>query len=201
MAVMARCLSPFCFGLLLALGGCEGPAVVPTSYKEYQSSDKNFKLQYPAEWKAESGGRGATAWVKFTSGDAKIAVDTSAVGSIVGDIAASGGPMAGMVGVAPGAAAAQAPVDVVHQREKAGFEQDEGVKEEEPAAATTGFGPGRKSEFSGSRTIGGFVHGCRVTVVGPQYRIRLVCECPKSEWEKLKPAFDKAIESLSRGAQ
>jgi hypothetical protein len=184
---------------LLAIAGCEGPAVVPASYKEYVSGDKSFKLQVPAQWTTEDSARPGNVWATFKSGGAKIAVETSAAGSVIGDIA--GGPMGGMVGLAPaGGAQTQAPVDVVHQKEKAGFESDEGVKEGEPAPVTTACGEGRKSEFTGSRTIGPRVRGYRVTVVGPQYRVRLVCECPVTEWDKLKPAFDKAIESLGRGS-
>ncbi len=63
----------------------------------------------------------------------------------------------------------------------------------------TGFPDARKSEFSGSKTFGGKIRGCRVTALSSHKRIRVVCECPESEWEALKPAFDKAIESVAMG--
>jgi hypothetical protein len=92
-----------------------------------------------------------------------------------------------------------APVAVVHEHERPGFEEEKGVTEEKPAVVKTGFPDARKSEFSGSKTFGGTIRGCRVTALGADKRISVVCECPESEWEALKPAFNKAIESVAMG--
>ncbi len=186
-------------GLLLATCGCGDRAVVPASYSTYQSTDSPFRIEYPAQWEAKGGGRTGYAWASFTSGSAEIAVDTNTAGSAIGDMARTGGPMAAMVGVQTGSGdgVPLTPVGAVHRREKADFERDTGVAEQEPAAVRTGFGESQKSEFTGAQTFGGTIHGYRVTALGLDYRFRVVCKCPESEWNDLKPAFDKVIESLA----
>ena len=182
-------------GAALAIAGCTGKAVVPTSYSMYNSKDGSFQIQYPAGWEADGGDRSGYAWAKFTSGNAVISVDANVVGSLLGDIAKRK-----MVhgGILPDQEE-RSPAAVVHEQEKGGFEEEEGVTEQEPVIVKTGFPDARKSEFSGSKTFGGAIRGCRVTALGTDKRIRVVCECPESEWEALKPAFDKAIESVAMG--
>ena len=172
----------------------------PTSYSTYKAQDGSFTIQCPADWEVEGGGKGGYSWAKFTSGSAKIAVDTSAVSSIVNDIAHAGGGMAGLVGVAP-SEPEQSSVAAVHNREKQDFEEEAGVQEQRPVPASTGFGDSRKSEFTGTRTFGGAIRGYRVTTMGLNHRFRVVCECAEPDWNDLKPVFDKVIESLSRRAQ
>jgi hypothetical protein len=184
-------------GAVLAIGGCTGKAVVPTSYSTYNAKDGSFQIQYPEGWESDGGDTRDYAWAKFTSGGAVISVDANAVGSLLGDIA---GPRTMHVGgqvVTPDEE--NAPVAKVHEHEKEGFESDEGVTEEKPVVVRTGFPDARKSEFSGSKTFGGKFRGCRVTALSVNKRVRVVCECPESEWESLKPAFDKAIQSVAMG--
>jgi hypothetical protein len=186
---------PAALGALLAIGGCAGNAVVPTSFDTYNANDGSFQIQYPAGWEADGGGRSGYAWAKFTSGDAEISVDANAVGSVIGDIAKTGG-------IALGIAADhedRTPVVAVHANEKAQFEDAMGVSEDKPVPVKTGFSDARKSEFKGAKTFGGAIRGCRVTALGVDKRIRVVCQCSDSEWDALKPAFDKAVESLSLG--
>ncbi len=72
------------FGAVLAIGGCAGKAVVPTSYSTYNAKDGSFQIQYPAGWEADGGDRSGYAWAKFTSGGAVISVDANVVGSLIG---------------------------------------------------------------------------------------------------------------------
>jgi hypothetical protein len=183
------------FGAILAIAGCTGKAVVPTSYDKYNAKDGSFQIQYPAGWESDGGDRSGYAWAKFTSGGAVISVDANVAGSLLGDIAKTRGH--GLI--TPDQEEARSPVAAVHEHEKQGFEEEEGVTEQEPAIVKTGFPDARKSEFSGSKTFGGAIRGYRVTALGTDKRIRVVCECPESEWEALKPAFDKAIESVAMG--
>ncbi|MBN2578340.1 MAG: hypothetical protein JXB10_05055 [Pirellulales bacterium] len=183
-------------GLVVALGGCNEPAVIPGSYQTYNHPDGTFKIEYPTEWEAKGDGKGCCAWASFTSGGAEIQVDTSTAGSLVGDIARSRGQMGGgMADPDP----QFAPVAEAHEHGKEGFEEAEEVVEQESVPIVTGLGDGRKSEYTGSSTFGGKKHGYRATALARDYQIRVICECPESEWESLKPAFDKVIESLSQG--
>jgi hypothetical protein len=111
-----------------------------------------------------------------------------------------GSAIAGMVGDSLGSQG-QASVAAVHQREKRDFEEEAGVEEQGPLAVPTGFGDTRKSEFTGTTTFSGQIHGYRATALGLNYRFRVVCECSEADWADLKPVFDKVIESLSRGQQ
>jgi hypothetical protein len=182
-------------GWAISLGGCGGPAAVPTSYNTFKSADGSFKIEYPAQWSAEGGGgKGGVAWAKFTSGNSEIKVETNVAGSLMGDIAKSTGSLLGGE-----AAEDPAPVALVHEQEKAGFEEDAGVQEQKAAPVKTGIPEARKAEFTGNKTFGGSIHGYRVTALSTQRRIRVVCQCPEAEWTSLKPAFDKIIETLSFG--
>ncbi len=182
-------------GAILVIGGCTGKAVVPTSYNTYNAKDGSFQIQYPAGWEADGGDRSGYAWAEFTSGGAVISIDANVIGSLIGDISKSSIIPMGIVTDQED----RAPVAAVHAHEKQGFEDKKGVTEEKPVPVKTGFPDARKSEFSGAKTFGGAIRGCRVTALSNTKRIRVVCECPESEWEALKPAFDKAIESAAIG--
>jgi hypothetical protein len=182
-------------GVALVISGCGGRAVVPTSFNTFNSKDGSFQIQYPAEWTAESGDRSGYAWAKFTSGNAEISVDANAVGSVIGDLAKTGMVMTNDVANMED----RSPVAATHETEREGFEEDAGVKEQKPAPVKTGLIDARRSEFTGKKTFGGAIHGYRVTCLSSMKRIRVVCQCPESEWEALKPAFDKVIESVAMG--
>jgi hypothetical protein len=190
---------------VLATCGCGGRAVVPSSYKTYNADDGSFQIAYPAEWEVAGGGKGL-AWAKFTSGSAQIAVETGLVGSLVGDITQARNDVLGL-DRSKGDAAGEKEVDLAparaaHEFEKQVFLEDTGVKEQDPVAVQTGLGDARKSEFTGSDTFGGAIHGYRATALSRDKRIRIVCQCPEAEWNILRPAFDKVIESIamSKGA-
>jgi hypothetical protein len=184
-------------GAVLAMSGCSGPAVVPAAYNTYNSDDGTFQIQYPAEWKVEGGGTRGYNWAKFTSGSAQILVESNVAGSLVADISKIGSP----VHVTSGQAEQpdRAPVAVVHEHERQGFEEDEGVQEQEPVILQTALSEARKSEFTGARTFGGAIRGYRATALSSENRIRVVCQCSESQWEALTPAFDKVIASVARG--
>lgn len=179
----------------VALAGCGGKAVVPSSYKSYNAKNGAFKIEYPDGWTAEGGGNAQYASAKFTSGKAQIEVYTGLSGSAMGDIAASQNRMSG----AKDDDETLAPVAKVHQVEQAGFVEEQGAKEQPPVALKTGLGDTRKSEFTASGSFGGAMHGYRATALSRDFRIRIVCQCPEAEWAALKPAFDRIITSVSMG--
>jgi hypothetical protein len=183
------------FGAAMAMSGCSEPAVVPTSYKTYNHQDGSFKIDYPAGWEMTSGGKGQLAHARFNSGDAFISVKTSLAGPLKGDIAQSMGVMAG----GTEGKEERPPVATVHESEKKAFEEDESVQEKAPVAINTGLGDARKSEYTGSKSLGGDIHGYRATTLSRDLEIRVICECSEEQWNALKPVFDKVIESVSLG--
>jgi hypothetical protein len=177
-------------GLLAAACGC-GRAVVPASYQQYIAQDGSFEILYPAEWQASGGGKDA-AWAKFTSGGARINVDTDAVGSLLGDLAQA---QASGLGGAP----KHDPIVEAHNFDHRMFEEQNGVVEKNSTAVKTGCGTGRVSEFTGSAMFGGAIHGYRATALTRDKRLKIVCQCSEAEWESLKPVFDKVIASVANG--
>jgi hypothetical protein len=182
-------------GSTVFLSGCGEPTTMPKSYNTLVAADKSFKIDYPAEWTADSGGKGGYAWAKFTSGSSEISVNANVVGSLMGDLPKM--PHHAVLGEQPDEETA--PVAVVHEQERETFEEDEDVKEKKAEVVKTGIQEARRAEFTGERTLGSSVHGYRVTALTTQRRIRVVCQCPEGEWESLKPAFDKIVESLGLG--
>ena len=78
----------------------------------------------------------------------------------------------------------------------------QGYEETEMRAFTSPLGEARVSEFTGERS--GFpapvkMHGYRTTILNNERRVTVLCECPESDWSRLKPAFDRVIGSLGPG--
>lgn len=181
--------------MCLVVCGCGSQAVVPSSYTTYTANDGGFSIDAPAEWQSELGGASGYSYAKFTSGSAEIMVDTNLTASLIGDIS--------KIGSSPFAKDLDEddppPVAVAHHYEKAKFAEDNGVEEQPAVPITTGFGEGRKSEFTGTATFGGGIHGYRATALARERCIRIVCRCPEAEWQALQPAFDQVIASLGGG--
>jgi hypothetical protein len=180
---------------LLALAGCGGSAEAPTSYTKYNAKDGSFACERPANWEAAGGGKGHQ-WAKFTSGGAEISIRTDVTGSLMADIAQAQNQSAGI----DAGDEDLAPVAKVHEMGKEAMaEQMSDYQEQAPESVKTGLGDARKSEFSATGTFGGKVRGYRVTALTRDKRVQVVCQCSESDWETVKPAFDKAIESLGPG--
>jgi hypothetical protein len=68
-----------------------------------------------------------------------------------------------------------------------------------PEKPQCGFPRSRRSEFTAKGTFGGKLHGYRVTALGRDKRVVLICTCSEDDWKTLQPAFDQVIASLSQG--
>lgn len=62
-----------------------------------------------------------------------------------------------------------------------------------------GIGEGRRSTFIADQSLGGKVYGYRATLLSNDRRITVVCTCPATNWQALKPAFETVITSLRQG--
>lgn len=193
--IRMKCLAAATAVALLTLGGCAGPAVIPTTYETYNAQDGAFAIEYPANWQVTGGGTRTYPWVKITSGSAEVDVDTDATGSILADIAKSQVPMLEI-----GDHSDAPPIQRLHESDKEDFDKEWGATEQAAVAVTTKLGDSRKSEFTGSGLLGGTFHGYRITALSRDKRIRMVCRCSESQWQLLQPAFDKMIASLAMGA-
>ncbi len=177
--------------------GCDGPVAAPTSFTNYQAKDQSFAIEYPANWEAKGGGRSGFFSVRFTSGSASIKVTADTVGSLLGDIAKSQTSALGGENEAP---EELKPVHVIHELGKEAMAEEwSSYEEAAPEIVQTAFGEGRLAEFTGKGAFGGEFRGLRLTALGIERRITVVCCCQESDSQNLRPAFDQAIASLKRG--
>jgi hypothetical protein len=178
-------------GLLPAIGGCGGPAVVPRTFSTYKDPNKFFSVQYPDDWDANTGSsaNAKKGWAKYSSGNAEIHVSVCPVADLIAAIAQTGiNPMVNL-DFEPAKAASK-----VHWLEKPD-EKESGIKEQRALPVDTAAGKGYWSEFT-IPDPDSPEHGYRATVVIGHNRVQIVCKCPESEWQALKPAFDKVIASV-----
>jgi hypothetical protein len=186
----------------LVVAGCGGGDVpAPTEFKTWDAKEGAFRIQYPADWQADGGGKQGTQWAEFKKGGAKITVGVGVAGSLIGDIASGGLPSASIAGEEAGLSKeeqeALAPVTHVHELRKEEMAKEYSSYQETAASNTSlKLGPARKAEFTAASGLGGKLHGYHVTVLGHNFRVSVVCTCAESNWAVLQPAFDKIIDNL-----
>jgi hypothetical protein len=167
----------------------------------YKAKDQSFAIDYPENWEATGGGQAGFYSARFTSGSASIKVTADMVGSVIGDIAKSQTQMLG--GGALEEMEELEELEPVHQVHEMGKEKmaEEWANFEEspPATVQTAFGEGRLAEFIGNGSFGAEVRGWRLTALGVDRRITVVCCATEKDWETLRPTFEKAIASLKHG--
>jgi len=190
----ARALAALVFTATAIVAGCSQAATAPTSFTTYNAKDQSFQCQHPADWEAEGGGAGGYYHLRVRRGSAAINVTADLVGSLLGDIARSFGQAAGV------SDERLSPVAQLHEMAKEEMAESYGSYQEQTAKKiNTGFGETYQSEFTGSGSFGGKVHGYRTTALARDRRIICVCTCPDGDWQTLKPAFEKVIASLAAG--
>ncbi len=185
------------------ISGCSSdPIEAPASYEKWNAKDGTFLIEYPQGWEADGGGRSGIQWARFKYGDADIHVSVKFSDSVIGDIVGGGGPgvPVGDFGDELAGADELAAVDVVHASKKEEVAEDfSGYEEKEAVKISPPLGDGRKSEF----TTSGFtpLHGYRATILNKDRGISVICRCAESDWETLKPAFDRILNSIARGSK
>jgi hypothetical protein len=182
----AAVLALFVWVVVRLAGGGSPPAQPVTAWEKYSTEEKEFGFDYPAGWDAMSYGiRGKRHAEVKGGGGALITVKESMEGSVVGDIfkaADRGKPVE----------EDRTPVAKWHEMRRP---KDSSSYREEPAVTVnTRFGPARRSAYTeGSK------RGYRATVLMSRTALDVFCECRASDWETLRPAFERVIESLGRG--
>jgi hypothetical protein len=191
-------------GLPILSSGCGGGNVAaPTSFAKYNADNGDFAFEYPDGWDVSGFGK-KNHVVKITKGGATITVQSDLTGSLIGDIA--GSAVTAMTGTVPGTGLdAEAtedlePVAQVHQMAQEAMAEEFGnYSEGEPEKVTPTLGNARMSEFTAKTGFGQEIRGIRATVLARDKRVVVICTCSASNWEALKPAFKKVIESLQYG--
>jgi hypothetical protein len=177
---------------MLAAPGCAGSVPAPTAFDSYGDKAGKFACDYPKGWQVDGGGKSDSpnSWAKFTQGNAEISVNADFGGSVLGDIAKASGSTFG--------ADAEPPVARVHPMgEKHMKDEYTNYEEREPKPfQSKGLGEGRRSTFLADSTLGGKVYGYRATLLSGDRRVTVICACPATNWQALRPAFEQVINSL-----
>jgi hypothetical protein len=193
-------------GLAIVTSGCGGGDVAaPTSFSEYNASNGDFAVEFPEGWDSNGHGK-QNHFFEAKKGGASITVKSSLAGSLMGSIADSGmsmmtgGDTTGMDEEYLEDLSSEAQVHQMGQeamKEQFGDEYTEGDAEK----ITPSLGEGRMSEFTGTVGFGQEVSGIRATVLARDKSVTVVCTCPTSNYEALKPAFQQVIDSLKLGEE
>jgi len=188
----------------LALGvGCDmaPPVPAPKTFATWDAEGAAFQIQYPENWTVTGGGKQGNSWARFEQGRARIKVTSGIGGSLRADIARSGSlGLGGLTGAEIDEE--MEPVAVVHAGRIDMVAEDFSNYQEQPAVmVNTKLGNVRRGEFSTSGGLGGVLHGYHTTALTKDRRITIMCTCPDSNWETLRPAFETVIASIARGSR
>jgi hypothetical protein len=177
--------------------GCGSKVEAPTSFDVWKDGDGAFSIEYPSDWDASGGGKNGVKWAEFTQGSATIKLDFNMVASLIGDLSQAGaGAGFQQEPIDPEELILRAPVHKAHLFGKKAAELNyPGYAETAPIVYRCKIGDSRKSEFKSS-SIGGSIRGYRATSLTLNHGVLLYCTCAPSDWEDLKPAFDRILESL-----
>jgi len=170
---------------LIKLVGGGGPAQPVTAWERFVTEESEFGFDYPASWKIKAYGLHDKREVDVTGSGASINVKENLTGSLVGDIANAANRGREVEDE-------RLPVAQVHELRRP--EQTRTYREEPAVTVMTKFGKARRSLYKN-----GGKQGYRVTVLMHQTALDVYCECRASDWETLRPAFERVIESLGRG--
>jgi len=176
----------------------------PAAYINVQASDQSFTVDRPVGWSSTQGSFESTdANMDFSSGSAKITVESDLAGSTWGDFQQAENNqdenMASMTGVKPPPPIP--PIETVHRMGEQEVASQYSKYAEQPMTTITAvIGEGRQSEFTGNGGIlVGPVHGYRASFLDNERRITVVTVCPQRNWAILAPSFEHVIQSVGIG--
>ncbi|MFN3648952.1 MAG: hypothetical protein ACK47B_05165 [Armatimonadota bacterium] len=185
----------------------------PKAYKPFKAADGSFQCQYPEGWSRAAGEAHAIiSAAVFKKGSASIEVTADLLGSLVGDFTPKGAQgeidpgTEQLLQAMPEMQAAMKEMkkpaaERLHEAgAKAAAKRFSGYQEGEMKTMVGQAGDGRYSEFTADGGwLDGKLRGYRVTIMGPQRALTVICRCPESEWKTLKPAFERVVNSLQPG--
>jgi len=177
--IIGLCIVGVVFGMKAIRGA---PAEPVAEWDRFSTAENEFAFDYPKGWNVRAYGIKDKREVNVTNAGVSITVKENLTGSLVADIsnAANQGKEV---------SDDLSPVAKVHETRK-----PEGAKEDPAVTVTTKTGKARRSFYkSGGRC------GYRATVLLHQTALDVFCECRESDWETLRPAFERLIESIGRG--
>jgi hypothetical protein len=178
-----------------AVSGGDGSSVVaPKNFDEIEFGDGDYLCEGPKDWKVTSGGgrEGIPPWVQFEQGGASIRIRDSLAGTDEAMIDRA-------LGFGTAVEQGTAPVDDVNQHRKKGVaESMRNYEEKAPEKLQHELGDALIAEFTAKPLFGEAIRGYHATVLDEFHQFTIVCRCPESLFETLKPAFKHVITKLER---
>jgi hypothetical protein len=199
LAVMFGCL------VVVVLVGCgsEPPIATPTKFENWNAKDGTFRIDYPADWDANGGGRNSIQWARITKGNAEIHVEVKFSDSALADVMGAGGGMMGVGGpMGIDESDMPSPVIAIHEAKKDEVATDYSNYAEVGEAETFRpmLGEGRRTEFTASKGLVK-IRGYRATILNNDRGIKVVCRCAESDWAALQDTFKQILDGMTRGAK
>lgn len=179
-------------GLIFGIGALKPKlAAAPTVYKTYTAIDNSFSCDQPGGWTLHETGAtsGSLATASFQDGPARVRVISDAIGSLLGDMQTAGNANLPQAMQIP----AVQKLHTMDEKQLADSLPD--YKEGDMQTFQSAAGDSRVSEW----TAGGSLHGYRVTMLGRDRELTVICFCPERSWPVLKPAFLRMINSVKPG--
>ena len=172
--------------------GPGAPVEVPQSFKNWNSPDGTFALEYPEGWEADGKGNRSRgiAWALFTKRALRVRLDASFADSL--GVGAQG--MNGDFEVMPLEEALQKKYRSHFEERFRDFDEDEGE------AKRFNLGPGFINKFSGKD---GSIKtkGIRATIVARDRSVFFEAHCPESQWEDFEPVFERMLDGIKPGVE
>jgi len=170
----------------------------PTAYKTYTAIDNTFSCDQPAGWTMHETGAtsGALSTVTFEKSHVRVRVVSDSIGSLMADTMTSNTSTETLPGMPP-PPPPKPPVEKLHAMDKAQLADGlPGYQEGPMQTLESRVGDARISEWTAD---GGKMHGYRVTMLGNQREMTVICISPERNWTILQPAFQHMIASVVPG--
>lgn len=170
----------------------------PTAYKTYTAIDNTFSCDQPLGWTMHETGAtsGALSTVTFEKAHVRVRVVSDSIGSLMADGMTSSVPTDPIPGMPPPPPPKPA-VEKLHEMDKSQLADSlPGYQEGEMQKLESRVGDARVSEWTAD---GGKMHGYRVTMLGNQREMTVICLSPERNWTILQPAFQHMITSVVPG--
>lgn len=170
----------------------------PTTYKTYTAIDNTFSCDQPAGWTVHETGamNGVLSTVTFEKAHVRVKVISDAIGSLMSE----GTPSTASTETLPGMPPPPPPkpaVEKLHEMDKAQLADSlPDYKEGPMQKLESRVGDARVSEWTAD---GGKQRGYRVTMLGNQREMTVICISPERNWAALQPAFRRMITSVVPG--
>ncbi len=175
--------------------GSSKPIEVPKEFVEFQSPkiDSGIVCVYPKGWEVSSGGgkNGAPPWVLIEHENVSIRIRDSMSGTGAGTIDR-------VLGFGNAINQGTAPVKEVHEHQKKFVADKMRNYQEQRASPKSNPDAGLLIvEFTSKPLFGAKIRGYHATVLEGAHQLTIVCKCPDTSFDALKPAFERIIMSAA----